>query len=51
MSRNSKKSNLKSCKDERSHSGLRTGRSNNNKSIDKIKIPKFGKKMSRKDLN
>ena len=35
---------------ERSTSGMRTGRSEK-QSIQKIKIPKFGKGLSKKDLN
>jgi hypothetical protein len=51
MSKNSRKS-FKNSRygDDRSHSGLRTGRSNN-KSIEKIKIPKFGRKLSKRDLD
>lgn len=50
MSNNSRKKMMNSRNDERSHSGLRTGRSET-KQIEKIKIPKFGKRLSRKDLN
>jgi len=48
MSRNSRKSFKNN--DDHSHSGLRTGRSTN-KSIEKMKIPGIGRRLSKKDLN